>query len=1240
MRVTFNMLPLKYMANLSNSLNKLVDANERVTKGRNLLNPEDNPVAYVSAINIQRTIDEADQFKVNAENSLTWLQNTDSELQRGVALLSQAKNQYAIAGANDSQDATSRKALAGDVKNILDSMIDIGNANYMGRYIFGGFETETAPFAAGSREISSVSTDNPEIDVYTKKVFGDMPEAKEGEYTVRLFKDPLTNYVTIQVFDKNDNIVFIDSNGSDETAKGGNKTATSITTYFKPNEVVNTGIGFGIKLPEKDFVNSEIKFYYKPGDDIKYHGDDGEINVKIGYNQEVTQNITGKELFLEANRVLKSTRYNTIKGIDITSTTLFSQIDGANVGKGDYIDISGTDHYGFKVGTAKAQSVKNVTLDMTDKSETERSILIKYANKDYLVTLDQRAYTDIDDVVFSLNRTLESQGLGNEIEAIADGDRIILSSIRSGDMVNFQVFGSTNNTLGFEGNLQVSNTINFSGSANVSILDTNLNPIEVNFSSTDEEDIKAALYNGFGDNYALINPTYTPTDASFKVVTYAPYQNITAKGKDTRFEFGYDNFDTKNKVSVSFSAVSTNSASDTTFYINGQEISFRATDENSNGKIDIFEIEKALDNSLKDAGLNFNVTYNITPISVSANTTYEIEFALENVNYGSDTYLSVVYNSQSKYDNPYSDDFPTYNEKRVGDLLSFIENLYDYTVKAEVHNGNIYVTDERGGKSKFSLQLNESNTGLGYPEVSRGVNVIGAYTGNSDDIWRVNVVNNAGVLDISVVNLDGDTIFTNSISNYSGEPIDIGHGVFIALDSNMNQSFRLELKANSSLSFGDMNIVSDGKNVDTFRSLKNLYDALNLDIPEEGIKAPSAWKDETFTNKAVPYLDGTFRGNYNDEWTYEILASKDKTSYYIQQELSTSSLNETDLPQATDFSFDVIVSDNKGETEKYTVEVPANSSVDNVVDIINSDPNLIKAGIRAQMVENKLIFSSGSGLKEIAINANSATAATALGIYNLDTGSSLEKHVISNGVPQLDLSDTTDAERTITFKYFDGNDWNVESVVVEPRVYGSTAELAESINNKIGVDIVAKEIEGRLAFQYDTDNSGDIYNLLVEGDYAGTLGYYKSGDEVKVKVSGSSGEVINFISLDTANKLTDVADGVKLAFNSGNLYISDSFTSAVGSGIKYEIPVLDAAETQLTTHLTLTGTRQNRVESVINFHTTISTSNEQIKAQHLGATEVDMMQAITDFMLAQQAYQMAMTASARILQMSIMDYLR
>lgn len=1240
MRVTFNMLPLKYMANLSNSLNKLTDANERVTKGRNLLNPEDNPVAYVSAINIQRTIDEAQQFKVNAETSLTWIKNTDNELQRSIELLRQAKNQYAIAGANDSQDATSRKALAGDVKNILDSMVDIGNANYMGRYIFGGFETETTPFAADNREISSVTTDNSEIEVYTKRVFGDMPEAKEGEYTIRLFKDSLTNNVTIQVFDKNNNVLFLDSNGSDETAKDGNKTSTSITTQFRPGEVVNTGLGFAIKLPESDFVNSEVKFYYKPGNDIKYHGDDGKIDVKIGYNQMVTQNITGKELFLEANRVLKSTRYNTIKGIDITSTTLFSQIDGANVGKGDYVDISGTDHYGFKVGTAKAASVNNVTLDMTNKSETERSVLLKYANKDYLITLDSRAYNDIDDIVFSLNRQLESQGLGREIEAISDGDRVIFSSIRSGDMVNFQVFGSKNNTLGFEGGLQVNNTIAFTGSTSASILDANLNQVTVNFPSTDEQDILTALTSAFGSNYTVVDANYTSTDASFKVVTYSPYQNITAKGKDTKFEFGYDNFDTNNKISVSFSAVSSNSASDTTFYINGQEISFRPIDENLNGKINVFEIENELDKSLKEAGLNFNISYNITPVSVSANTTYEIQFMLENVNYGSNTYLNITHNSISKYDNAYGDDFPSANEKRVGDLLSFIEDLYDYTVKAEVQNGNIFVTDLRSGKSKFSLQLNESNTGLGYPEVSRSVNVFGSYTGRSDDTWRVNVTNNAGVLDISVVNSDGDTIFTNSIANYNGEPINIGHGVFIALNSDINQSFRLDLKANSSLSFGDMNIVAEGKNVDTFRSLTNLYDALNLNIPDSGIGAPSAWKDEMFINKANPYLDGDFRGNYNDEWTYEILGGKDKTSFYLQQELFTSFTNKVNLPQETDFSFDVIVSDTRGATESYTINVPANATAGDMINIINSEPELLKLGIKAELVDNKLKISSGSGLKEISVNANTSDAANALGLYNSDTLTSYEKHVFSRDVPVLDLRDTTDAMRTITLKYYDGTSWQTESVVVEPKVYSSTSELADTINENLSIDILAKEINGQLAFQYDTDNNADIQNLLVEGDYAGTLGYYKGGDEVKIKVAGSDGEVINFLTLDTANKLADVADGVKLAFSPGNLYIADSFTSTVGSGIRYEIPVLDAAETQLTTNLTLTGTRQNRVESVMNFHTTISTSNEQIKAQHLGATEVDMMQAITDFQLAQQAYQMAMTASARILQMSIMDYLR
>lgn len=1158
MRVTFNMLPMKYLTNLENSLTSLTNANEKVTKGRTLLNPEENPVKYVSAINIQRMLDETEQFKKNSENALTWITNTDNELQRAVDLVSQAKNQYAIAGANDSQNATSRKALAGDVYNMLQSIIDVGNANYMGRYIFGGFETEKTPFAVESREISAVKSDSPNVDIVSKKVYGDMPEAKEGLYNVSISVDG--NNVVVRVMDKNSNVMFLDSNNSDETASGGNKVATEIVTGFKPGSVINTGLGFGVKLSDDtNFTGANLSFYYKPGNDVRYHGDDGKISSKIGYNQDVTLNLTGKEVFMEADRVLMSTRYNTVKGLGVTETTLFSQIEGANVGNSDYIEIKGTDHYGFKVGTAKALAGENVKLDMTLSTSAERTLNLTYAGKEYNLTMDQKGYKDIDEVVFGLNRILDANGLNNEIEAVNDGDRVMFVSTRAGNMVNFTVKGSINNALGF---------------------DTVL---------------------------------------------------LDAKGKDTFFEFNYDNFKTDNPISLSFSSISSNSASTTNFIINGTKISFMPQDSDSSGNLDQSEIETALDNALKEAGLFFNISYKITNFTPGVTANYDISFGLENVNYGNNTYLAINHADANsyKYTNAVDTDYPSANEKRVGDFLNFVQELYNYTADAKIENGKIVVRDVRSGNSKFSLSYNESNTGLGYPSIDKNVSILGTYEGGIDDTWKILI--NSATETITVTDSKKNTILNKSISGYSGEIIDIASGVSVVLNAPLaTRSFLLDVKANSNLSFGDMNIIQEGKNVDTFRSLKNLYDALNYNISDQGISAPSAWSGEDeLKSTANPYFDGTFRGNYNDIFTYEVAASEGSTSFYLQNELVANSENVMSIPSGSALNFDIIVGDKDGNPDLYNFSFTANATAQDIINTINNDPALLNAGVKASINENKLFIRSGSGLREIEINTSDVATATALGIT--------QNVVYSKSVPALNLDGATAQNRALTLKYFDGTNWTTSSYTIPDKNFASVDELVLEINSLgLPAGITAVNRNEKISFDY----SGGITNLLMEGDHEGTLGFYKYGDTAKIKVSGSDGELINYLTIDTANTLEDVADGVKLAFDSGTLYTSESFTSAVGSGIRYEIPVLDKAETQFTTSLTVAGTRQNRVDSVINFHESIKTTNEELKAKYLGATEFDMTKSITEFQLAQQAYQMAMSTAASVLQMSIMDYLR
>lgn len=1141
MRVTFNMLSLKYLNNLGNSLEKVTIANDKVTKGRNLINPESDVVFYASAINVQRTIDEGQQFSRNAENAISWLSNYDNELQRAFDIIRNAKSEYAVAGANDSQNATSRKALAGDVANMLQSLIDVGNANYFGRYFFAGYKTDTKPFAADSRTISAVKINGNVngADLIKRDVFADLPELKEGSYSIEV--KSMGDYAEISLKNANGKNVIIDSNGSDESAKNGNFAGTSIKIKYKPGEVVNLGVGVAIKLPD---TNSSFNatFYYKPGDDINYFGDDGQITTKIGYQQDVTINFTGKEVFTEVERILKGTRFNTIKGLAITETTKFSEIQDANVSLADNIEISGTDHNGLKIGTAKITGVDNVDLNFTKYNSAQRTLSIVYANRNYSITLDSRSYTDMNDVIFSINRELESQGLGEEIKAVADGDKIMLATTRAGNAVKLKVTASDGNPYGMA-----------SGS-------------------------------------------------------------IEASGKDTTFDFSYNNF--SDTLSVSFSSVITTSA--ITVNLDNRQISIPA----SAGRT-LADVANQLNDQLP-SDMKFLYNFKVD----SGNLVVE----KLNMNFSNNTILTVRLNdgtnNEYKSATPRNSGYPYANEKNISDLLKFIEDLYDNTVDAKLNNGYLEVADKRGGTSRLSIKLIPSNSGIGYPEVDQSVILQGRYNGGLDDDWYISTFTATGT--ITVKDKNGITIKSISInpSTYKGEPIDLGYGVNIILpDTSFPSSFKVSLKASSSLSFGDMNIVQEGKNVNTFRSLKNLYNALNLNIPKEGIGAPSAWRDENFISTLKPYLGGTFRGNYNDEWKYEVLSQNQKTSFYLQKELTTSSKNTIDT--TTQASFDILV---KGADNSMTRVTFSNVNIGNIVNVINADTTLSQLGVKAEVMDNRLVLRSGSGLQEIEINPSDSASATALGLQ--------QNIVYSKTTPNLNLANSTDLQRTIQFSYYDGTNWNNATITVQKRDYTSLDDLISEINNKITAltptpSIVAQNLDNQLAFNYTGLN-----NLIVSGDHQGTLGFFKKGDEIKIKITNSKGDLVNELKFDTANQTKFVADGVKLSFDAGTAYATDSFTSTVGSGINYEIGILDKAENQINEKLTTAGTRKNRADAVVNFQLTVKTVAENIKSKYLGSRGEDATKAITEFQLAQQAYQAALATASKIMQLSILDYIR
>ncbi len=266
-----------------------------------------------------------------------------------------------------------------------------------------------------------------------------------------------------------------------------------------------------------------------------------------------------------------------------------------------------------------------------------------------------------------------------------------------------------------------------------------------------------------------------------------------------------------------------------------------------------------------------------------------------------------------------------------------------------------------------------------------------------------------------------------------------------------------------------------------------------------------------------------------------------------------------------------------------------------------------------------------------------------LGLVNDAAGNLAELTVSGVQTPKTDLSEMAEDARTLTITYMENGQQKQAKVILEKKEYKSAAEMAEHINEQLtSLGIPASNLsavvnnKGEISFAKASNNFSSI---VVEGDYAGTLGFPKAGSSVSIKVTNADGGLVQNVSLDTANKSVFVSDGLYLGFDAGSLSATDSFTAAVGSGVENEIDSLDAAVNQVLQAGTLIGTRGQRVESVMKFQETVIKNNEEIKAGYLGATSTDIIKLTTDLELSKTAYQSAMSIVSTMMSISILDFL-
>ncbi|MBI2889677.1 MAG: flagellar hook-associated protein FlgL [Nitrospirae bacterium] len=167
-RVTQNQLFRNITADINANYRRIFDTQIKIGAQKRVIKPSDDPVAIAQILEFRRAVDDLNQFDRNIDQARRFLQASDSALNDAHDILTRAK-QLAISAANTPLDEAERQAMAYEVEEIQNELVKLANTQFNGQYLFGGSNTDTAPFSVKtlSENVSDTGNTRFRVVVYS-----------------------------------------------------------------------------------------------------------------------------------------------------------------------------------------------------------------------------------------------------------------------------------------------------------------------------------------------------------------------------------------------------------------------------------------------------------------------------------------------------------------------------------------------------------------------------------------------------------------------------------------------------------------------------------------------------------------------------------------------------------------------------------------------------------------------------------------------------------------------------------------------------------------------------------------------------------------------------------------------------------------------------------------------------------------------------------------------------------------
>jgi flagellar hook-associated protein 3 FlgL len=192
-RITMNAINNTVLADNQRTLSRLATYQEQLSSGKRINQVSDDPVAANLSLRYRAESMQTGKYLDNIDKGTAFITASDSSMGLMSEVMTEAKK-LAVQGANGTQDANSRKALASNVDSLMTRLVDLANTVHDGRYIFAGTATLTAPFVKAADGSSVAYQGN--LDDFSVQI-GPSSRITVNQNGNALFKEPIDLFATL-----------------------------------------------------------------------------------------------------------------------------------------------------------------------------------------------------------------------------------------------------------------------------------------------------------------------------------------------------------------------------------------------------------------------------------------------------------------------------------------------------------------------------------------------------------------------------------------------------------------------------------------------------------------------------------------------------------------------------------------------------------------------------------------------------------------------------------------------------------------------------------------------------------------------------------------------------------------------------------------------------------------------------------------------------------------------------------